>query len=158
MLIMKKFLKILLIIVLALVILVGVIIFVANNALRSAAKLEAYDFGSDKIPSLTSIVGERKVTGVSTSASASTSAGSVQQKHYAYETQTLGDDFTAYHNALHEAGLLVTVSKEGDDLIGSIQYGYDSADEGKIILMDVSWDNGKIAVDLTKSEGTITPY
>ena len=150
---MKKYLKILLIIILAIVVVVGVVIFVANNALKEAAKLQAYDFGDDKLRSFTSVVGERKVTGVGTSSSTS----GVQQKNYTYDTQTSAEDFIAYHNALGAAGYLVTQSKEGDDLKGSIQYGCESADDGKIVQVDLSWENNRFAVELTKMIGTVTP-
>ena len=152
---MKKPLKIILIILLLVVVVVGVMFLVVLPAtLNNAAKLQTYDFGeNDKIPTLNAIVGERKVTGVSTSAS----TGGTQQKSYTYETQTLGDDLDAYVDALRASGILVLKALDGNKLKGSMQLGIASADEGKIILIDLAWDNTKVTVQLTKGDGTITP-
>ena len=153
---MKKRLKIILAIVLLVVVIIGVLFLVVlPAALNNAVKLQTYDFGqSDKIPSLNSVVGERKVTGVSTSAS----TGGAQQKKYTYEAEARNEDINTYFNALKEAGFLVTKEEEGNELKGSIQLGCASADEGKIILVDLAWDNTRIAVQITKGNGTITPY
>ena len=150
---MKKTLKILLIIVLAIIVLVGVLLLVVNSSLNSAAKLQTYDFGSDKIPSFNSVVGERKVTGVGSSSS----TNGTQQKDYTYETQSRDDDLDAYYDALKSAGFLVLKPMDGNTLKGSMQLGIASADEGKIILIDLSWDNAKVSVALAKGDGTITP-
>ena len=153
---MKKSLKIIIAIVLLIALIVGVMLLVVLPAtLNSAAQLQTYDFGqNDKIPSFTSVVGERKATGVSTSAS----TGGVQQKRYTYETQSLGEDLDAYVDALRAAGILVTKVLDGNKLKGSIQLGCSSADEGKIILIDMAWDNANVVVQLTKGDGTFTPY
>ena len=150
---MKKALKIFLIIVLAVIVLVGVLLLVTNSTLSNAAKLQTYDFGSDKIPSLNSVVGERKVTGVRSSSS----TNGTQQKDYTYETQSRDDDLDAYFEALKATGFLVLKPMDGNTLKGNMQLGIASADEGKIILIDLAWDNTKVTVQLTKGDGTITP-
>ena len=150
---MKKSLKIILIIVLAIIALVGILLLVVNSSLSNAAKLQTYDFGSDKIPSFNSVVGDRKVTGVSSGSS----TNGVQQKEYTYEIQSRDDDLDAYFNALKAAGFLVLKPMDGNTLTGSMQLGIASADEGQIILIDLSWDNAKVSVSLTKGDGTITP-
>ena len=152
---MKKSLKIILAIVLVVVVIMGVMLLVVLPAtLNNAAKQQTYDFGeNDKIPTLNATVGERKVTGVSTSAN----VGGAQQKSYTYETQTLGDDLDAYVDALRASGILVLKALDGNKLKGSMQLGVTSADEGKIILIDLAWDNTKVTVQLTKGDGTSTP-
>jgi hypothetical protein len=153
--IMKKPLKIILAVVLLVVIIVGVLFLVVLPAtLNSAAKLQTYDFGEkDKIPSFNSVVGERKVTGVSTGSS----TGGAQEKSYTYETDTLGDDLDAYVDALRASDILITKALDGNKLKGSMQLGCASADEGKIILIDLAWDNTRAVVQLTKGDGAITP-
>ena len=152
---MKKGVKVLIAVAAFVIVSIAVVLLIVLPAtLNNAAKLQTYDLGADKIPSLNSIVGDRKVTGVSSSAK----TGGVQEKTYTYETQSLGEDWLAYHNALHEAGFLVTRSLNGNDFKGDIQYGINSADEGKAILIDLSWDNTRIAVQITKGVGEITPY
>jgi len=46
---------------------------------------------------------------------------------------------------------------DGNELKGSMQLGINSADEGKSILSDLSWDSAKFSVALAKGDGTITP-
>ena len=150
---MKKSLKVILIIVLAIIVLVGVLMLVVNGSLSGAAKLQAYDFGADRIPSFNSAVGERKVTGVGTSSS----TNGTQQKNYTYETQSRNNDLDAYFNTLKAAGFFILKPMDGNELKGSMQLGIASADEGKIILIDLSWDNATISVALAKGDGTITP-
>ena len=152
---MKKGLKIILAIVVLVVVVVGVMLLVVLPAtLNNAAKLQTYDFGeTDKIPSFNSVVGDRNVTGVSTSAS----TGGAQQKRYTYETETLFKDVDAYAGALQTTGFLVLKSMEGNELKGNMQMGCPSADAGKIILVDLAWDNNRVVVQLTKGDGTITP-
>ena len=152
---MKKAFKVILAIVLLVAVVVGVMFFVVLPAtLNNAAKLQTYDFGqSDKVPSLTSVVGERKVTGVSTSAS----IGGAQQKSYTYETDTIGEVVNTYIDVLHAVGFLITQPIDGNSIKGGTQLGCASADEGKIILVDLAWDNTRVAVQLTKGDGTITP-
>jgi len=151
---MKKSLKIILAIIVLIVVILGVMFLIVLPAtLNSAAKLQTYDFGSDKVPSFNSAVGERKVTGVGSSSSAS----GTQQKDYTYETQSRDDDLDAYFNALKAAGFLVLKPMDGNTLKGSMQLGIASADEGKIILLELSWDSARISVVLTKGDGTITP-
>jgi len=150
---MKKWLTITLCIVLALIILGGTLWFFLNKALDDAAKLHSYDFDGDKIPSLTSVVGERKVTGVSSSSNTSGS----QQKEYTYNTQTLEEDINVFAGALKEEGFLQTTDMAGNFIKGGVQYGLASVDEGKILLIDLSWDNSWFAVKITKGDGTITP-
>ena len=151
---MKKSLKIILAIILLLVVIVGVMLLIVFPAtLNNAGKLQTYDFGTDKIPSFNSVVGERKVTGVGSSSSAS----GTQQKDYTYETQSRDADLDAYFDALKAAGFLVLKPMDGNTLKGSMQLGIASADEGKIILLELSWDGAKVSVALAKGDGTITP-
>jgi hypothetical protein len=151
---MKKGLKITLAIVALVVVIVGVMLLVVLPAtLNNAAKLQTYDFGeTDKILSFNSVVGARSVTGVSTGSN----SGGTQQKSYTYKTETLFQDVDTYAGALQTSGFLVLKSMEGNELKGSMQMGCESADAGKIIIVDLAWDNG-VVVQLTKGDGTITP-
>ena len=131
---------------------VPMLLFCACGILQDAAKLETYDLGNDKIPSLTSVVGERKVSGVETGSR----TGGVQYKNYTYETQTLTEDMDAYYAALLQSGYLVTKSSEGNTMKGSLELGRNSADAGKAILIGLAWDNTLITLSITKGDGTIT--
>jgi hypothetical protein len=121
--------------------------------LDDAAKLEAYDFGGDRIPSLSSVAGERKVTSVESGSR----TGGVEYKNFSYESSSMSADMDAYFAALKDAGFIVTKDSAGNTLKGSVELGCDSVDEGKIILINLAWDNSIIEVQISKGDGVITP-
>lgn len=142
---MKKALCILLALLLAL----G---FSGCGALKAAAQLQTYDFGPDSVPSVNSVVGERKVTGVKSG----TGSGAVY-KEYSYESGTTSEDLITYlidgllaNNwyALTDFNLL--------ELPGTAQLATESADSGQIIIMDVGYETGGYTIRLTKGEGSLT--
>ena len=139
-------------IVSVLVIFVITLLLGACGILDDAAKLEVYDFGNDQIPSFTSIVGERKVTGVDTGSR----TGGVTYKNYTYETTSLTEDVDAYFATLKDAGFLVTKASEGNLFKGTLEVGCNSTDEGQAILIGLDWDNTKLTVSIVKGDGSIT--
>lgn len=150
---MKKALKIIGIIVLVAVLLVAALLIVSKITLDNAAKLKSYDFGSvDKVPSFNAVVGDRKVTGVESSSS----SNGTSKKTYTYETKSVESDLTKYTTALKDAGWLIAQPAEGNMQKGTMQFGIASADAGKIIVIDLAWDNAKFTVQATKGPGTIT--
>ena len=56
-------------------------------ALKEAAKLNEYEVGDDNIPSITSVVGEREVTGIESSVD-----NGISSKKYTYKSATVYDD------------------------------------------------------------------
>ncbi|MDR3084678.1 MAG: hypothetical protein LBU47_00010 [Christensenellaceae bacterium] len=122
------------------------------GALEDAAALQSYDFGEDIVPSVNSVVGERKVTGVSTG----TSNGG-QYKEYQYESATVSEDLIAYViQGLIPGGWIATVDFNLNVVPGSGQIAIESEDEGKILLMDLSYENGGYTIRVTKIVGTLT--
>lgn len=58
---------------------------------KDAANLTQYELGDDFIPSITSVVGERKVTGVESSID-----NGVVTKQYTYSSTSVYDDLWTY--------------------------------------------------------------
>lgn len=119
-------------------------------ALTDAAKLSAYEVGGESIPSITSVVGEREVTGVESS----TDNGAVS-KQYTYASASVYDDLWAYVQKLMEDGWLVTQDIDLAVVPGSGQLGKKASEEGQIILLSFAYEDGKYAVKVTKAKGTI---
>jgi hypothetical protein len=120
-------------------------------ALTNAAKLETYDMGSsDVIPSITSVVGEREVTGVESSTS-----NGVITKQYTYVSDTVYDDLLAYVQKLMDDGWLVTQNIDLNVVPGSGELATQSEDEGEVILVAFSYDDAGYVVKITKGKGTL---
>ena len=144
-------------------ILIGIVVIAAiivgwwYYATDSASKLTEYDFGTDKIRSINAVIGEtRKVTGVSTGVSASTS-GSSQYKQYDYETASMGKDLTTYWTTyLQSNGWTPIKDFSLNASKGEMQIAKESADSGKILIMLVEFEQSKYTIKITKGEGTLT--
>jgi hypothetical protein len=119
-------------------------------ALADAAKLTQYEIGGDKIPSITSVVGEREVSGVESS-----TKNGVSSKQYTYTSDTVYDDLLAYVTRLMDDGWLVTQDIDLNVIPGSGELGKKSAEEGQILLVAFSYDQDGYAVNVTKGKGTI---
>ena len=130
----------------------AVLLFAGCGMLDDAAKLTEYDFGTDKVPSINSILGEtRKVTGISTGID-----NGVQYKQYTYETSSMIDDLSLYSVYLQENGWLVTQDYNLYDGKGEMQLGIQSADAGKILVISVAFEEKQYAIRVNKLEGELT--
>jgi hypothetical protein len=118
--------------------------------LTDAAKLQEYDVSGDTIPSITSVVGEREVTGVESSTS-----NGVKSTQYTYVSDTVYDDLWAYVQQLMDDGWLVTKAIDLAVVPGSGELAAKSADEGKIVLLSFSYDDAGYIIKITKGKGTL---
>ncbi len=118
--------------------------------LTSAAKLTKYDMGDDAIPSINSLVGERKVKSVQSS----TSDG-VSVKQYQYASDAVYDDLLAYVKKLMEDGWLVTQDIDLNVVPGSGELGAKSVEEGQIIMLSFTYDDAGYTIKITKGKGTL---
>lgn len=138
---------------LILILLVIIISTAGCGILKSAAALKEYDIGGDSIPSITSVVGERKVTGVE-----ATIKDEVITKRYNYASNSVFDDLLTYITTLREdEGWLVTRDFNLETVPGSAELGKESADEGQILLMTLSYDDSGYELTIVKGEGSIEP-
>lgn len=118
--------------------------------LKEAARLSEYDLGDDVIPSITSVVGEREVTGMESSTN-----NGVASKQYTYVSDTVYDDLWTYVQKLMDDGWLVTKDIDLNVIPGSGQLGRNASEEGRILLLSFAYEDGKYAIKITKAEGTI---
>jgi len=123
----------------------------ACGFLKEAANLQEYDFGSDKIPTINSQVGERTVTGVESGTS-----NGAHQKQYTYKSDSVFNDLMKYSQFLRDNGWIVTADYNLNSTPGSAQFAKESADEGKILIISIAYEADKYAVKITKGVGTLT--
>ena len=122
----------------------------ACQILDNAAKLQEYDFGSDKVPTINAVVGERKVTGVETS-----TTNGAPQKQYTYSSTSVTSDLASYAQHLRDHGWIVTQDYNFYTIPGSAQLAKESADDGKVLVLSIAYENAKYAIKISKIEGTL---
>ena len=122
-------------------------------ALLAAQQLDAYDLGGgDSIPSINSVVGERKIEEVSTN-----TTNGVTTKGYQYASDTVSDDLIAWLSLLlDDHGYLGLTSFNVTEIPGSGQIAAESAEGGKIIIIEIDYRSDGYTISITKGEGTLT--
>jgi opacity protein-like surface antigen len=124
------------------------------TALKDAEQLQEYDLGTDKVPSLTSVVGMRTVTAVNVG-----TGTNGEYKEYSYQTDSMVEDLQKYVlDDLLKNGWTATVDFNFYDMPGNAQIASKSADDGKILLMDIEYASDSYTIKITKGEGTLTFY
>jgi hypothetical protein len=123
------------------------------GALKAAGELQAYDFGTDSVATVNSVVGERNVTGASTG-----TVNGAQYKEYTYESSAVSDDLIAYiiDDLVENNGWIALVDFNLNDVPGTGQIATESKDEGKILIMDIAYESGGYTIKITKTVGTLT--
>ncbi len=119
-------------------------------ALKEAAKLNEYEVGDDNIPSITSVVGEREVTGIESSVD-----NGISSKKYTYKSTTVYDDLLSYVTALMDQGWRVTKDIDLKIVPGSGELGKKSADDGEILLVSFSYEESEYVIKIIKAKGTL---
>lgn len=139
---------------LAVMLTLSIALLCACGVLSDAAELQSYDFGKDAVPSVKAVLGQtREVSGVTTGTDNGT-----QYKEYKYTSVTAHDDLVAYmeHMVNNEAWML-TKDLNLSNVPGSTQIAKASADEGNILILDISYDQGSYTFLVKKGKGSLTP-
>ena len=136
--------------IMSLLMVIAMMLTGCGAVLADAAKLAQYELGDDPIPSITSVVGEREVTGVESSTN-----NGIVNKQYMYSSASVYDDLLTYVQKLMDSGWLVTQDIDLDVVPGSGQLGKGSIEEGQILLISFSYDESGYIIEVTKGKGTI---
>jgi hypothetical protein len=116
--------------------------------------MQEYDFGSDKVPTVNSIVGEeRKVTGVSTNIDTESTT-----KEYTYRSDSVFNDLLKYTLHLQSIGWTPIKDYNLYDMPGVAKLAIESADSGQILIISIEYDTTKYTVEIIKAKGTLTKY
>ena len=113
--------------------------------------LETYNFGKDKIPSITSVVGERTVTAVE-----SEGENEFPSKQYTYQSTSVSDDLSQYIQLLQEQGWTESGEYDLEESSGSVQFVKESADEGQILVLYIDYEEKQYIIKATKLEAVIS--
>lgn len=137
-------------IIAVIVIIFSIVLFSTNHA----SKADTYNLSGDIIPSMKSVVGQRKITGVSTNI-----GGGIEQKEYTYVgVSNVIDDLFKYMNYLGaNEGFITTQDYDLTKPTGKIQLGKQAKDEGEIILINIEYYLGGYKITIEKGVGQIRP-
>jgi len=136
------------------IILVAALAFLAygcTNALKDAASLQTYDFGTDQVATVNSVVGDRTVSGMDVG----TENGNSYQQ-YTYSSDSVLNDLIAYSAYLRNNGWTATQDYDFSAAPGSTQMAIVSADSGLVLVMDISFESNDFTIKVTKEAGTLT--
>lgn len=120
------------------------------------AKDPVIKVGNDQIPSLYSVVGERRMSG--------SAAGFDDSVRYVTKTYAPGEvsltDIEGYWTALRDQEhFIVTMDTEQLNGHVKLQLGKESVDNGAIVLIDIDFDElGNTEIQYRVGEGTLTRY
>jgi len=138
---------------------IAIAVVAANLALGNTANADSYKIGKDEIASVKAVVGKRDVVKTETS-----SGGGVTTRTIVYKTdpddpsqaaEDLGDYVT---HLMENEEFLSLIAFDGLPYEGGIdlQFAKHSADKGKIIILDITYDSSGYTLVFTKMEGTLT--
>lgn len=150
---MSKGVKILLIVVICFFVIAGAIVGGAFLIVNQAKDVEEYKIGENVIPAIKLIVGERKVSGVS-----STIENGVSTKTYTYiNIESVKEDLIKYVSELRtNQNYKVIKSFDLNDATGDLQLAKKAYESDKIIVISIEWSANTYTVSLNLLEGTLT--
>lgn len=114
-----------------------------------------YVLGNDKIPSISSIVGERELYKYKSS-----DGDNYISKTYKYKNiKNPTSDITNYIDTLkNDYNYLYTSKIDLSKKEGKLQLGNNSVDSKKIIIVNITYDKDSYTITLTKGDGKINSY
>ncbi len=139
--------KIPLFIVASILVISVIILIVTITITNKASKLQYYDVEGDSIPSITNVIGERKVSGKSSKVS-----NSVLYKRYSYYGMDSAiEDIQKYINYLSENDSFTIYSQlDSNVLSGQISLSKKSLKTGKDILLTIEYEVGRYTISIEK--------
>lgn len=150
----KKILTIVIPIILLFFVLIGVSIVLILKSINKAGNVDYYTLGNDKIISITNVVGERKVNGISTDKS-----NRITTKEYKYtNVSNVKSDISKYIEELKNNNFVNTTGIDLSKDNSTISLASSSVDTDNIIIITISYNLDSYIVTLKKGKGSIQPY
>jgi len=153
----KKKSKLPLVLLIIAVVLIGgiaAIVVGATGVVKKAARLDYYELGNDKIPSVKYVLGEeRKITGVNTSIN-----NGVTMKEYKYSVpdKDQGLEMSQYLTHLRGEGFLLLTDVDFNASEAWCKVGRNSVDSGYQVVVQIEYDATGYTIIAVKEEGEIT--
>lgn len=133
---MKKSSKIALIVVSCVLVLILSVGMIAYISVKNASNRKVYKIGKEEIPSITSIVGERKALSVERS-----TVNGVKTKKTEYASESVQNDLAQYTLYLREeCGFLVTKDYDLTEVPSAIYLAKKAEEEGYLIMVTIQYD------------------
>lgn len=146
---MKKFFKVVLILLLVVVVFVVAVGAWAIYTFYSQSTNEEVKFGDDVIPTLYSVVGERKIITAGVG-----DENGVKYTKYTYDTNVVStDDIKEYVLKLQGGGFVVTKDEDG-----MVEIATESKDIGDVVFVQIDYSSPNVIIMYVKTEGTLTRY
>lgn len=137
--------KIILILCIALIIVVGIVVCFTLNLMKGASTLEYYDVGGYKVSAITKVVGEKKVSGITSSVK-----NNVSMKSYTYESpESPVNELATYFTYLAENEGFILDGNEGNDQIGGKAIAHKSVDENRLIILEIYYDSTGYTINIS---------
>lgn len=135
-------------IVMSILVISTILVIVAYTSTNKVAKLQYYDVAGDNIPSITHVVGERKVSGKSSKVS-----NSVLYEQYSYYGMNSAiEDVQEYIKYLSENDSFTIYSHlDPNTVVGQISLGKKSLTTGKDILLTIVYEVGRYTISIEKA-------
>ncbi len=151
---MNKVIKVILIIVCVVVVLGLLGMGIAFIATGNTANADEYTFGNDVIRSVKAVVEKRDVTGVSSGIE-----NGVSVKEITYKSNTVQQDLITYTQYLrNEGGFKLTKDMNLTISPSTVYLAKQSVESGKIILMNIEYDDLGYKIIMKKGVGTLNAY
>jgi hypothetical protein len=141
---------------------IGILAFVFSAVLLSfllsscagsdPSTVKTYDFGRDKVPDITSVVGDRSFTVVENEGSPG-----FPSKQYTYQSNTVFDDLSQYTQLLQEKDWAVAGGGYNlEESPGDAQFVMESADKGQILVILITYKENEYIIKISKIEAVLT--
>lgn len=132
----------------ALVVVAIVFITILVTTIKNTQNADFYTLGSERVPSIKSVVGERKIRSFDIN-----NDDEALTKSYKYKSKTSEADLIKYEDHLvKRAGFIITKSSSDDD---GYFYAKKSVDEGELILVYIEQDASIYEITVQKRRGIL---
>ena len=126
----------------------------ASFILNNTAGMDYYKLGNDQITSVKHVVGSRPVSRMETSTSGGVATMTLIYDESKYDPQQDLNDYFDYLKS--NDGFSVTQSYDLNTVPGTAQLAKPSADDGQVIILDVTYDKSGFSLVFTKGKGTFS--
>lgn len=126
---------------------IAIIIAIAFSSVNKVQKADFYTMGEDRIPSVKAAIGERDIHSVS-----KTSENGLVTHTYGFRSDSAESDVLAYSEYLVEQSGFTETSMDSSGII----YAKKSLEEGKIIVITLSYTAFDYTITLQKGKGSLS--
>lgn len=131
----------------------GFIFLVIKNVDKQGNK-EFYTIGNDTLPSITSVVGKRKTSSISTS-----KKNKITTKSYTYtDIKNAQSDLDQYITELKSNNFLTTSKIDLNKTKDTFSLAKVSNDNDYIIVVNITYDLGTYTIEIKKGIGSLTQF